>query len=105
MQEVDVTDSVQVDEIPGTCAPLVRASVCWVELGGETVIYDADSGVSHLLNQTGTLVWGCLDGHTSLDELIVDLASVYAVSESAVRADVVALVGQLHRQGLLEGIA
>jgi PqqD family protein of HPr-rel-A system len=100
-----MTDTVRAEEFGGTCAPSARASVCSVELDGETVIYDAESGVSHLLNQTGTLVWGCLDGDTTLDELVADLAAAYGVADSVVRDDVIALVRQLGRQRLLVGVA
>lgn len=92
------------DQIDGTFVPIRRPSVAGVELDGEAVLYDEASEAVHQLNFTATIAWSCFDGSGTLDELIVDVASVYEVGADVVRAGMLELTRELGRKGLLEGV-
>ncbi|HEX2027218.1 MAG TPA: PqqD family protein [Nitriliruptorales bacterium] len=85
-------------------APQRRLDLAAVELDGETVVYDQPTGGLHTLNRTATLVWSFLDGGTTLRALVGELAEVFATDPSILAGDVVQLVRDLGRQGLLEGV-
>jgi PqqD family protein of HPr-rel-A system len=82
-----------------------RREVVTAEIDGDAVIYDELLGATHLLNPTAAIVWGLLDGETRLDELSADLAEAFGVDVGEVLADVVMIVGELGRRGLLEDVA
>jgi hypothetical protein len=79
--------------------------VVTVEIDGDAVVYDELQETTHLLNPTGAIVWGLLDGETRLDELSADLAEAFGVGVEEVLADLVALVRELDQRGLLEHVA
>ncbi|GEM_PF-2337755 len=97
--------TITADQIDGGFKPVARAEVASVELDGEGVLYDEEHGLTHLLNPTATVVWSCLDGQSSVDELGVELAGAFGADVVTVRGDVLALVRELGRQGLLEGVS
>jgi PqqD family protein of HPr-rel-A system len=84
--------------------PRVRREVAAVEIDGDAVVYNQERGECHLLNSTGALVWQLLDGNTRLDELSADLAEAFGAGFEDVLTDVVTLVEELFRLGLLEGL-
>jgi hypothetical protein len=71
----------------------------------EAVLLDEGVDRLHVLDRIGTLVWECLDGVSTLDELAADLADGFGVARSVVDADVLALVRSLGAAGLLDGVA
>jgi PqqD family protein of HPr-rel-A system len=89
--------------ICGSCIPVLRCGVASVEIDGETVIYDVELDATHLLNPTATAVWSCLDGETTVDQLIDDVAAAFGVPREEVRTDILTLLRDLGRAGLLEG--
>jgi PqqD family protein of HPr-rel-A system len=91
------------EAINGALAPTPSHNLASVDVDGETIIYDTSSGATHLLNPTATAVWGCFDGQTTLDQMSSDLAAAYGAKKRQVRTDVVTLVRDLGRAGLLEG--
>lgn len=93
------------EQIPGGFAARRRPDVAWVELDGEVVVYDAAERTSYLLNATAGLIWRLLDGDDTLEGLADDLAEAFGADAAMVRADVVAAVADLGRQGLLDGVA
>lgn len=94
-----------VEEIDESLVMRFRATVAAVELDGEAVLLDGDSGAVHTLNPTATLVWLCCDGTARLGEIIDDLADVYGdAGRAVIAADVVELARSIGRQGLLEGV-
>jgi hypothetical protein len=82
-----------------------RREVVTAEIDGDAIIYDELVGATHLLNPTAAIVWRLLDGETRLDELSADLAEAFGVGVGEVLADVVMIVGELGRRGLLEDVA
>lgn len=79
-----------------------RPGLATVEIEGEAVVYDAELETTHLLSPTGALVWGLLDGETSLAELSGELAEAFGAAPEEVLSDVITLAEDLHRRGLLE---
>jgi hypothetical protein len=95
----------RVDQIGPDFVAHPRREVVTVDIDGDAVVYDELQERTHLLNPTGAIVWGLLDGETRLDELSADLAEAFGVDVEEVLADVVALVRELGQRGLLEHVA
>ena len=101
-----VPDGPLADDVVGPdFVAAVRADVASVELDGEVVVYDAAGERSHLLSPTAGLIFGCLDGVSTLAEVAADLAEAFHAPEAAVLEGVVSTVLTLGRQGLLAGVA
>jgi hypothetical protein len=81
--------------------PVRQFSVHAVELDGEIVLLDEVAQRLHLLSTTGALVWACLDGESSVGDIVTDLTEELGVSRGIVLADVLAMVGRLVDEGLL----
>ena len=81
-----------------------RAGAASVVVDDETVIYDEASNSLHVLDRVGTVVWACLDGVGTLDEITGDLAEAYGAPLADVRHDVRALIRHLDRLGLVDGV-
>jgi hypothetical protein len=88
--------------IPGSFVPMSRASIASVEVDGEAVIVDGLTGAVHHLDALGTLIWACLDGSASIDELVVRLSGAFAATPERVRQDVSEFVRRLGVSDLLE---
>src|SRR4051794_2255973 len=79
---------IEPEEIDGTFAPQPRASVAWVEVDGEVVLYEEESHDLHVLNPTASVLWQCLDGEFVLDQLVAELADAYGTDDAEIREDV-----------------
>lgn len=99
------SDAITAGDIGEGFAPHVRASVAGVELDGETVLLDDESGAMHTLNPTATVVWSCFDGSGTVAEIAADVADAYGADPTTVTSDVLELARALGRQGLLVGVA
>ncbi|MGH2784165.1 MAG: PqqD family peptide modification chaperone, partial [Actinomycetota bacterium] len=88
---------------PGFVA-IGRSDVSIAEHDGETVLVDGTTGAVHLLNPTAAVVWRCLDGTGTIDEIVADIADVFERDPGGVRDDVLEVVRRFGRQGLLEGV-
>jgi hypothetical protein len=94
----------------GALVPRRRACVHGVELDSESVLYDEKSGRLHYLNWSASAVWWSIDGVTSADGLAGDLAARFSdanqpgASPSALRDDVLGLLGMLGSQELIEAV-
>ena len=95
----------RVDQIGPDFVAHPRREVVTVEIDGDAVVYDELQETTHLLNPTGAIVWGLLDGESRLDELSADLAEAFGVGVEEVLADLVALMRDLDQRGLLEHVA
>jgi PqqD family protein of HPr-rel-A system len=85
-------------------APRSSGEVAAVELDGETVLYHERLGSAHVLNPTASVVWARLDGVTTLATLASVLSEAYGVDGARMRDDVIGIVDELGRQGLLDGV-
>jgi thiol-disulfide isomerase/thioredoxin len=100
----DTSEIVAADIEEGFVAK-ARAEVVGVEVDGEAILLLEGTRELHALNPTGTLIWGLLDGVSTLDEIVADLAAVYHADLQVVRNDVLELTRGLGRAGLLIGVA
>jgi len=78
-------------------APGVRAARC----ADEVVLLDSTNARLHVLDATAALVWHCLDGETSIDELVHDITAVLGGDPAEVRVYVDALVALLASRELV----
>jgi PqqD family protein of HPr-rel-A system len=82
--------------------PKVRDDLTVVELDGEGVIYDEDTGELHHLNQTAALVFSLLDGTGTIKELALDLSSAYGQEPKDIEDQLRPLIRGFKQAGLLE---
>jgi len=77
------------------------------EIEGELIIVPLVAGIGDLedelftLNDTGKVIWDRLDGKTSLLEIIEDIKGEYNADSDLIEEDVLGLVGELVRRGIL----
>lgn len=72
------------------------------EVDGEIVMMDAAKGVYFGLNDIASDVWRRLSEPVSPAALIAALAEAYEGEAGEIRRDVLALLGQLAEQGLIQ---
>lgn len=85
--------------------PRVSVTAAGGRGAGEVVVTDEVSGASASLDALGWLVWQCLDGRTPLQQIVQELAEAFGASAEVVGDDVMGLMRQVGRLGLLEGFA
>ena len=77
------------------------------EIEGEVIIVPLTSGIGETddelftLNETGKAIWLELDGEKSLQDVVNTLASEYDAPADALQSDVLGLVDELFRRGML----
>lgn len=81
------------------------SAVVSVELDGETVLYHEEFGTLHALNRTASVVWEQLDGSATVGEVARLLAAAADADAGTVESDVLDVVQQMGRLGLLHGVA
>jgi PqqD family protein of HPr-rel-A system len=91
-------------DIDGTFRPRRAPSVAFTELDGEIVLYDEDTGHTHLLNPTAGVLWQCFDGDATLDELAADVADAYGIDPDAAATDVQAATRSMGELGVIDGV-
>jgi PqqD family protein of HPr-rel-A system len=96
-----MTGSTQRDGTRADAVPRVADEIVWVEVDGETVVYDEREKQVHLLNPTASLVWSAIDGRASLAQIAGELSRAFGAEPAVVRSDVLELVGELTEIGLL----
>jgi hypothetical protein len=94
---------ITVDGIDEGFVPAVRPDVGVVEADGEAVVVTV-TGEVHRLNPTAAVVWSCCDGTGPLGELVDELSEAYGVDRGVIADDVVAIVREFGRAGLLDGV-
>jgi hypothetical protein len=75
-------------------------------IAGETILVPVTSNVAQLdsvftLNETGTLIWGLLDGQTPLDRITQAIAAEFHVSAEEAEKDALQFLGSLEGAGLI----
>lgn len=79
----------------------VNDDVLFQELHGEGVLLNLKTGVYLGLDPVGTRVWQLLETHSLLSEILAALLVEYEVPEERCAQDLVALVADMERQGLV----
>jgi PqqD family protein of HPr-rel-A system len=82
--------------------PRARDGLTVLELDGEAVVYDEETGNLHYLNPTATVVFTLCDGTATASELSADVADAYGIPAGEVEPQLRRLLRQLKRIGLLE---
>jgi len=97
-------DLIAAESIDGSFVPR-RAAVATVEVDGEMVVARPGSDpVFFRLDPLASLIWSCLDGSGTADEIASDLAAELGAPQSVVSDDVVGLTRMLARLCFLEGV-
>jgi hypothetical protein len=92
------------DQVDGEFAPVPAPWVRVVPIESEAILIDEKEERLHALDVAGALVWLCLDGTSSLNEIAVDLAEEFGAPVDRVRSDIVGLARQLGAGGLLVNV-
>ena len=79
----------------------VNDDVLFQELQGEAVLLNLKSGVYFGLDPVGTRIWQLFAEHEMLAEVARAIVAEYEVAEEKCSADLLALVGDLEKQGLV----
>lgn len=82
--------------------PRAREDLTVVELDGEAVIYDEDSGDLHHLNPTATIVFGLCDGTSTMRQMSLDISEAFGVPAGEVEGQIRALIRSFRKANLLE---
>lgn len=88
--------------IDGTTVIARRTALAWVEVEGEVVIYDEESGHLHLLDTMGALVWQLLDGQAPLALLADEIGEALSHDRDVIENDLVGLTMDLLQRFLIE---
>ncbi len=77
------------------------------EIEGELIIVPLIAGIGDIddelfsVNETGKVIWDRLDGKTSLDQVVQQLAEQYSVSPGEMEHDVRGFIGELLRRKMI----
>lgn len=82
--------------------PVRVANVTVVELDGESVVYDRQSGVLHHLNAGATLVFRECDGASTIAQLAAVIAEAVGEPVGRIEPEVRSAIRGLRRANLLE---
>lgn len=72
------------------------------QVGGETVLLDAEGDVYLRLNPAGTRLWEALEHPTAVSDLASMLERMYGLDPQVALADTVAFVLDMSERGLIE---
>lgn len=90
--------------LAGSAVAARRRSVRSVAATDGSVLVDEATGVVVPLNRSAALVWECLDGESTASEIAADLADVTGETVERVLADVLAILGRLRDERLVDGL-
>jgi hypothetical protein len=79
----------------------VNEDVLFQELQGESVLLNLKSGIYFGLDPIGTRIWQLFAEHDALSDIARVIADEYDVSRDRCETDLVVLVTELERQGLI----
>jgi hypothetical protein len=77
------------------------------EIEGEFIIVPLAAGIGDMedelysLNESGVVIWKCLDGKRSLKEISSVLADEYSATQEEIEQDVLGLVSELLKRKML----
>lgn len=103
--DVRIRTEIEADEIDGSFVPRALPEVAWIEIDGEAVLLVEGTTRVHWLNPTGTVVWNNLDGSITIDQLSDALSSAFGVEREVIYEDVLGVVREFGKAGLLDGVA
>lgn len=71
-------------------------------MDGETVLLDLSTGRYYTLNRVGSLIWGLCTGKQTISDIHAVLCNRFDVAPERALGDLVTLVDQLIKEGLLQ---
>jgi peroxiredoxin len=105
LEDIDLSEEMSADDIDGDFVPRIKPEVTGVEVDGEAVLVIEGPWSIHWLNQISTIVFGELDGVSTVDEVAERLSRAFKADLEVVRNDILDLMRQLGKGGFLEGVA
>jgi hypothetical protein len=78
-----------------------NSDVLFQDLQGEGVLLNLKTGVYFGLDQVGTRVWQLLEQHEALSDIVEALLAEYDVAEERCRGDLLGLIAEMEKQGLV----
>lgn len=84
--------------------PTRAPSAKGVEVDGEAVLLDQNTGALHLLDDMGVAIWSRLDGSRTVGSIVAELSDVHGAEPDRVALDVQEFLARLARLGLLEPV-
>ena len=77
---------------------------------GETIIVPIKGGVGDLnsiyvLNESGTQIWGLIDGKSNIHRMIEEIRKVYDVGPEEAEKDTIEFLNSLEGSGLIRSIS
>jgi len=109
-----MADPLQATPLPSALEPVIdRAmldrTILWpspdvqgASMEGETVLLDLSSGRYYTLNRLGSVIWGHCSGHSTISDIHAVLCDRFEVSSDRALDDLVALINELVKEGLLQ---
>ncbi|MGZ5120701.1 MAG: PqqD family protein [Burkholderiales bacterium] len=83
--------------------PVPRSTIVWVKLPDGAVLFKPEDEAYYSLNAVGTLIWERLPEAADMDALCSSVHQHFPDAEAGqMRADVVALLDELTRAGLVD---
>jgi len=85
--------------------PVRQPGIVAKEIGGETLLYNAEEEVIHVLNPTAKLIWELCDGEYTITDMEHMLRTNFAVpDEHDVATDIQQTLAIFSKKGLLQPI-
>jgi hypothetical protein len=109
-----MADSLQLTPPPTASEPAVDRTmldrtILWPDpdvqgtsMEGETVLLDLSTGRYYTLNRLGSVIWAHCTGHNTISAIHAILCDRFEVSPDRALDDLVALINQLVKEGLLQ---
>jgi len=72
------------------------------DLDGEVVVLSVDKGKYYSLNEVGSRIWALMERPISVASLIEILMGEFEVERTLCQGEVLAFLGELHRDGLVQ---
>ncbi len=87
--------------LAGSFRPSVRDDVLQQDLDGDLVVFDTTTRQLVTFNRSAGTLWSCCDGYSTVDEISADVAAIFAVPREVVRTQLLDLLAEWSRLGLL----
>ena len=81
---------------------VVSKDVVSCDLGGETAMLDMKEGIYYGLNEMGTIIWEYIQEPITLQEIVDKILVEYEVDEETCYRDLVELVEEMSKNGLVK---
>ncbi len=81
-------------------AVVAPGDVAWAPIDREVVVWHPAHGASFALDPTAALLWQCLDGESTVGEVLADIADVVGVPLADITADCLPVVASWLEAGI-----